>query len=188
MQSSSRFRTRARGLALGTALLVALVRVAASCILADPPSQLPTPPSEGPTIGQTLQPPPPLLIAWPTTFAVPVLLLDPPTSPSANTFNYLLQVDPPMGPIQAQGATAGGTSGTVLLEVNAGPAPAPDQSHIVVFSVYNAAGTDSAQWVYNPNEASGSCPSVDAGFYCDAAFPEAMPTDVTIPVPEGGGE
>jgi hypothetical protein len=183
MQVSPISRARTVELALGAALVLVLVRATVSCILADPPAELPVPPGQPPFIQKTaVQPPQGLLIEWPATLVVPVLFSAPPTSTSSNAYNYLLQVD---SMERGTGTSDGGAFGIVLLEVDTGMAPPHDQCHVVEFDVSNLSGTDSVVWTYAPNADFGSCGVFDAGPFGDAAFFDAD-AKVTIPVFDGG--
>jgi len=193
-------RGRATALfAVACASVVASGLAVASCITAPPP-ELPSAPTQRPTIlHDAVHPPAALLYEWPSdeTFLVPVQL----GVPSAFYYNVFVDYSPPpagdglsysgMGP-----GPANPPDGGISLVSFPLPEPsAPICPHRIDFLVasgfnansphtWNSAGGDIVTWWFYPDGGAGDCPPYDAG---EGTFPDA-PSDVLPVAPESGGD
>ncbi len=161
---------------------VATTAMAFSCVIADPPTDLPTLPLMRPTIlrGSVVPSVSAVLGRWPDKFIVPVELVDPRV-----TINYAAFVDfnPALptvgidGPVLSSAFELGTTQGRVrTLEVLI-TEPSLDRCHVVEVVVANRLepinaltahtppeeGGDSVLWYYNPSGDLAGCPVLDAG-------------------------
>jgi hypothetical protein len=194
------------GIAASLAAVMSLA-ANASCVLADPPPDLPAPAKHHPIIVKSSVSPPytQVLPALPSRFVVPVELIDP------NTPSFLYEVfldydgsDPgqrpyyvPTQPVQPSPATVDGGITNIEFEIATAP-PDPSSCHrlelLVAFSFDLAAphtpdayGADSVVWFYNPSGDPGSCPLFDAGG-ADGAAPDQQSDVIFMPPPPDGGE
>ena len=184
-------RTRTLSVAATIAACVAWLVASASCILADPPPELPKPPKHHPIIvkGSVVPPYTRILPELPHSFIVPLEILDP---DSSYFYNVFVDYDP-ISPRPADFTSAPQQSTTI----DFGLSPVTDLStcHSIELVVAlgfdpksqhtpDSNGADSIVWWYNPSGDPGHCPQYDAGG--DGAFPDQ---DAGIFVPnEGGGQ
>lgn len=187
-------RTRTLSLAATIAACVASLAASASCILADPPPELPKPPKHHPIIvkGSVVPPYTNVLPELPPTFVVPVELIDPDTTFAWNAF---VDFDPTTNPQPVDGKIltpnpADVDGGVTLVEFPIGALDtsichkiqmvvalsfAPTSQHTP-----DSYGDDSIVWFYSPP----GCAAWDGGG--DGAFPDQ---DAGIFVPnEVGGQ
>lgn len=184
-------RTRALSVVATMAACLASLVASASCILADPPPELPKPVRHHPIIikGSVAPPYTRVLPELPTSFVVPVEILDPDT---AYFYNVFVDYDP-INPRPADISSRPQTETTLTFNLISS-APDPSNCHSIELVVAlgfdpksqhtpDSNGADSILWWYNPSGDPGHCPQYDAGG--DGAFPDQ---DAGIFVPnEGGG-
>ena len=199
-------RHRPVRLALVSGIAGSLAMLAASCIVADPPPDIPAPAPHRPTIehGSVVPPPTQILVdKWTPdlqlTFDVPVELDDP---TSAFEWNVFFDYDRNTNASAAFGQRVAADqtavdAGVRLVEFTIG-SPDPTKCHVIEFIVAlrftvesshtpDAYGGDSVVWFYNPSGDPSGCPAYDAGGV-DAAFPDAGdPGPIIVPDAGGGG-
>jgi len=191
------------------ASLAAVTSIAAnaSCVLADPPPDLPKPPKHHPIIVKSSVSPPftQEQTALPAKYVVPVELIDPDTP----SFLYEVFVDfdgsdpgqrpyyITTQPVAPTPSTIDGGITPIEFEITTAP-PDPSACHrielLVAFSFDLAAphtpdayGADSIVWFYNPSGDPGRCPLYDAGG-ADGAAPDQQSDVIFMPPPADGGE
>jgi hypothetical protein len=199
---ASRHRTRTLTIAAVIAGCAATLAAVASCVIADPPPDLPALPRHHPIIvkGSVVPPYGAVLAELPSKFVVPIELIDPETS-----FEYEVFIDydgtnprqpadvAPPGPITPTPSDIDGGIETIEFAI---PSTALDPAachriELVVALGFDfrfphtpdANGADSIVWLYNPSGDPGSCPRYDAGG-TDGAFPDTGPL---IPPDDAGG-
>jgi hypothetical protein len=175
--------------------LVVLVVLGAitSCIIAEPPSDLPRLPIARPTIvrGSVVPAPSNVIGRFPDKFIVPVELFDP-----TATFFWAAWVD--FNPATGEGlqffeksefAQVNTTGRVRTLEITL-PSPTEDRCHVIEIvvglSFEGQSGTgahapldpggDSVAWFYNPSGDLEGCPMLDAGI------------EASAPATDGGGD
>ena len=183
---------RAAGRVTLLAASAAAVRLVASCVIADPPSEPLPPPSSATIVQGALSPLSGEIIEWPSEFYVPVQLGAP-----SDSFSWGIYVDYPTNPTPLQnGTSVQGNSDSLIraIEVTV-TAPVTRQCHTVQFftQINNVnfapgPGGDEATWVYNPSGATGACPVYDAGIYADGAFPPPPATGLSPPIHVDAGD
>jgi hypothetical protein len=185
--------SRALLLVAAIAVVAGAVRALASCLIADPPAQLPAPVRHRPIIdGPSAVPPQPLITTWPPTFNVPVEMLDPSAS-----FSWRLYGD---GQTLAKGVSSPQDASPRLVSfVALAPAGEAGECHTIQFSaslfvegtippdpaLVDPSLTDSIFWSFDPGGDFGGCPLIDAGV--GDAFPDITPESPT-PVVDGPTE
>jgi hypothetical protein len=168
------------------------VRALASCLIADPPAELPSPPRQPPFIrGPSAVPPTPLITTWPPTFNIPVEMLDPSAS-----FSWRLFGD---GQTLAKGI-ASTDGGVTLVSFVALPPPGESgECHMIEYaaalfvqgttppdpSLVDPSLTDSIFWIFAPSGDLAGCPLIDAGV--GDGFADVTPDTPVIIVDGGGG-
>jgi len=174
-----------RGLSHAVGVGGAAVALAA-CVLADPPATLPEVVEQPPFILTGSVVPStsvPVLTTWPTTFVVPVYLIEPADLEWRAAIDYLpIQVDEvpiyaPAGPVSA---SANSANGVTILGI---PIPQPvglGCSTVTIVAAYGFAssttlapdsrGGSSVTWRYAPN---GECQTYDASALAAVTFPDA---------------
>ncbi|MEI7892665.1 MAG: hypothetical protein WCI05_06215 [Myxococcales bacterium] len=163
---------------IGAALLLGL-----SCVIADPPAELPRPPRRRPTIfhGSVVPPLGQVLGQFPTQFVVPVDVGDPSTSFEWNVFLDYDPVSRPAPVLSGFEEDPAGMDAGVRVVAFSIDVPDPTACHVIEFMValtFNRAsahtpdsyGADSTIWLYNPSGLATECPRYDAGGL-DGAFP-----------------
>lgn len=184
-------RTRTLSVAATTAACVASLVASASCILADPPPELPKPPKHHPIIvkGSVAPPYTQKLSELPPTFVVPVELIDPDTTFAWNVF---VDFDPTTNQQPVNGRTltpnpADVDGGVTPVDFSLSPLD-PSICHEIQMVVAlsfaptsqhtpDSNGADSIVWFYEPP----GCAAWDGGG--DGAFPDQdsglfVPNDV----------
>jgi hypothetical protein len=154
--------------------------LAVSCIIADPPADLPKYPPIRPTIvkGSVVPPTDKIVLPPLPTFVVPVELVDPNVTFAWNVF---VDFDPIANPLPVTGdvalpdpATLDG--GVRAISFSLADVPEPTRCHTIEFLVArsfssasphtpNAPGGDSVSWFYNPSGSIDGCPTYDAGSF-----------------------
>lgn len=193
-------RSRTFAAAATFAGALASLAAAASCILADPPPDLPKPPRHHPIIVKgSVKPSYTKVLSTLPNFEVPVELIDPDTPFSWRVFidyDPIAQTPPVQtGDEQPTPATIDG--GIQYVDFNiTDPAPDPSTCHVIELVValgFNARsahtpdsnGADSIVWFYSPTGEPNGCPHYDAGG-ADGAFPDAEADRIFVP--EVGGQ
>ncbi len=181
---------RSAALLLGSAVTL-------SCIIADPPADLPRYPATRPSIvkgsvfpttDRVVMPPLP-------TFIVPVELVD---QNATFAWNAFVDFDPVTNPLPVAGGTVVPEPGTIDGGVRAVSFSLADIStqtkcHTIEFLVAgsfnstsphtpNAPGGDAISWFYNPSGSIDGCPTYDAGRF-DASSVVDAPNDVLVDGP-----
>jgi hypothetical protein len=205
------FARRSRSMKVAAAIAALLASAVAmsalaSCVLADPPPDLPKPPKHHPIIVKASVSPPytQVLAELPAKLVVPIELIDTDTSFLYEAFVDYDGSDPRQGPyyvptkaITPTPATVDG--GVTIVEVplsSSDQALDPSVCHrievLVALSFDFQAphtpdeyGADSVVWFYNPSGDPGGCPRYDAGG-ADGAFPDVA-SDVIFVTPPGDG-
>jgi hypothetical protein len=165
-----------------------LAPLALSCLLLDPPPDLPTIPLQTPVIlSESVSPPLPSFTNWAQgsemTFVVPVEVDDP-----ASTFDWYVfeDVDTPISSLAHQGeSTANLDGGAIqLISFSVDPPPGPSSHTITFYADVDTTQTlaplfpgapdylvctlcSSVTWIYDPS-GSGTSPTYDAGGIPDA--------------------
>jgi hypothetical protein len=199
---------RYRPIEIAAAMGVALASAAAitSCVLADPPPDLPKPPKHHPIIVKAAVSPPftQVLAGLPTKLVVPIELIDQDTSFIYEAFVDYDGTDPRQGPyyVPPRAITPSPSNvdgGITIVEVpidSADPQLDPSTCHRIELLVAltfdlqaphtpDEYGADSVVWFYSPSGDPGACPRYDAGG-ADGAFPDVA-TDVIFAPPFDGG-
>ena len=175
------------------ALMAGIARVLISCIIADPPPDPPTLPTEPPRICSGVVPDPMAgpLTQWPNQFVVPVL--------SSTTFVYGMYVDYDLDvrasrtpvPVSKGPGFANPDGGCQQVPLDDVPAPAGSGCHVVTFfaqsdplgggptnfaepGVVLQAPTQTAVYWFYDADGQGACSTIDASAYVDGAFPPTM--------------
>jgi len=160
--------------------------VIGACVIAEPPTDLPTIVEQPPTVARAGVVPSPtvVLTRWPETFIVPVRLTDPKTT---LVYSYFIDYNAATGDGYIQtiesrfeiGSTPGGQR---LLEIPIPEPPPPDRCHtieVVVALNLNTSdgrnahtplppGGDSVSWFYSPGGDLAGCPGLAANINPDA--------------------
>jgi len=151
-----------------------------ACVLAEPPTTLPTLPDLRPTIvrGSVVPTASAVLLTWPETFIVPVELIDPRATIVYATFVDFNAVANTGFDTQASSQyEESTTNGNIRLLRIPISVPSSDKCHLVEIVVAKNLNTSSAttahaplepggdivSWFYNPSGDLDGCPSVDAG-------------------------
>ncbi len=161
----------------------------AACILADPPPELPKPPSRRPTIvaGSVFPPSNQPLLDLPIEFRVPVEVPDP-TKPYE--WRVFVDFDPLQNTDSEQSGSGGGTSDSPDLDVvrfSVNRERLLGACHRIEFVVAlrfdgarsaDPSGSDSITWFYAPPGTNlAGCTPYEGGVGDDAAFPDAGAPD-----------
>jgi hypothetical protein len=160
------------------ALVIVAPLVTFSCILADPPADLPKYPPIRPTVvkGSVLPPTDKIVLPPLPTFVVPVELVD---QNATFAWSVFVDFDPVTNPLPVAGdivepdpATIDGGVRAVSFSIT--DVPSSTRCHTIEFLVArsfnsasphtpNAPGGDSVSWFYNPSGSIDGCPTYDAG-------------------------
>lgn len=179
---------RARRAAAAVAALVFGAALSLSCIIADPPADLPQYPAIRPTIvkGSVLPPSDRVVLPPLPTFVVPVELVD---QNATFAWNAFLDFDPVTNPLPVAGGVVGLEPGTAdggvrAVSFSLADVPNPTRCHTIEFLVAlsfnsasphtpNAPGGDSVSWFYNPSGSVDGCPTYDAGQFDASSLVDA---------------
>ena len=172
-----------------------------SCIIADPPADLPKYPPIRPTIVKGSVLPPTDKVVQPPlpTFVVPVELVD---QNATFAWNAFVDFDPVTNPLPVAGDVVGPDPATIdggvrAVSFSIADVPSSTRCHTIEFLVArsfnsasphtpNAPGGDSVSWFYNPSGSIDGCPTYDAGSF-DASSLVDAPGD-TAPSLDAAGE
>ncbi|HVJ91918.1 MAG TPA: hypothetical protein VM580_19090 [Labilithrix sp.] len=161
----------------GLAALLTVFSAADACVVADPPTDLPTLPEMRPTIVRASVVPSAssVLGAWPTKFIVPVEVSDPRADIAWSTFvDYNAFTGAGLKQTETSKAEPNSRSRVRVLEIPI-PEPSLDRCHVVEvvvalrFSRFGPhipeepPGGDIVSWFFNPTGDLAGCPSLDAG-------------------------
>jgi hypothetical protein len=187
MAGSMKHRKRMAGVVIACASVFA----AASCVIADPPTELPKLPPSRPVIvrGSVVPAVSAILGRWPDTFIVPVELVDPRATVFASAFvDYNAATGEGLDgrPQVFEPGTTEAALRTLEIRITE---PALDRCHTVEIVVALRAGSftdpriahtppepggDSVNWFYSPGGDLAGCPTLDAGLDAGAdAGPDA---------------
>ncbi len=160
-----------------------------SCILADPPADLPQYPPTRPSIVKGSVLPPTDRVVFPPlpTFVVPVQLVD---QNATFAWNAFVDFDPITNPLPVAGGVVGPEPGTIdggvrAVSFSLSDVPAPTRCHTIEFIAAgsfnstsphtpNAPGGDIVSWFYNPSGSIDGCPSYDAGRFDASSIVDAQ--------------
>lgn len=188
---------------IGTCVAAACIAVlAASCLIAEAPAELPRLPQGRPVVVSTDPPAGIVVGSLPQEFVVVVELIDPSqTFAWAAFLDYRYDQREQGLQVERWEKQTGGTSspesggGNVrTITFSFGPLPDAARCHsirfVAAFDMANfrvgvpaaGSGSDSVTWLYNPNGEFGGCPSFDAGGIADGSFPplDADLTDAAL--------
>jgi hypothetical protein len=160
----------------------------ASCVIVDPPAQLPSLPRRRPVIVSTDPPQGRVLTEFPATFLVNVETSDPQQDIAWEVwFDYDPNYSGSADPAAANDELPAGDAGIQTISIESLQAPVGlERCHTIEILVspglFNPPhvparpGGDSAFWIYDPS--GGACPSYDAGQFADGYI---APTDAGGP-------